>query len=117
MRMPSSGGRKEPFTFRGVSHNQSLPFAAARAPGIFPTTGTKHYVLVASTAAIATAGSGANFFEAAPGQVTSATLDINFGENPIGTPNPFAGTARMSIQGTIAGFGFLRGGRPEWYAL
>jgi hypothetical protein len=107
------GRAKGPFTFRGVSHNQSLPFAAARAPGVFPTTGTKHYVLVASTAAIATVGSGANFFEAAPGQVTSATLDINFGESPIGTPNPFAGTARMSIQGTVAGFGFSAGADPN----
>jgi hypothetical protein len=107
------GRAKGPFTFRGVNHNQSLPFAAARAPGVFPTSGTKHYVLVASTAAIATAGSGANFFEAAPGQVTSATLDINFGENPIGTPNPFAGTARISIQGTVAGLNFSAGSDPN----
>jgi hypothetical protein len=100
------GRAKGPFTLRGTDYNRSLPFAAAAAPGVFPTSGTRHYVLVASTAAIATIGTGPNFFEGAPGQVTSATLDINFEEFPLGTPNQFSGSARVSIQGTVAGVGF-----------
>jgi hypothetical protein len=107
------GRAKGPFTYRGVSHDQSLPFVASRAPGVFPTTGTRHYEMVASTAAIATSGSGASFFEAVPGQVTSATLDIHFGESPFGTPNPFEGTAHMNIQGNIAGVGFVAGVAPD----
>jgi len=54
-----------------------------------------------------------SFLEFAPGQVTSATLDVNFGEFPLGTPSPFYGSARISIQGTIAGLDFTAGLDPN----
>ena len=100
------GRAKGAFTLRGVNFNQSLPFAAARAPGVFPVSGTRRYVLLASSAAIATVSSGGSAFELHPGHITGATLDINFGEFPAGTPNAFNGSARYSIQGSVEGTGF-----------
>jgi len=100
------GRAKGAFTLREVNYNQSLPFAVARAPGVFPSTGTRRYVLVASTAAIATVGSGANVFELPPGHVTNATLDINFGEFPLGTASQWYGSVRYSIEGSVAGANF-----------
>jgi len=97
------GRAKGAFTLRGASYNQSLPFAAAQAPGVFLSTGKRRYVLVASSAPIATVPSGATTFELPPGQITNATLDINFGEFPTGTANPFYGSVRFSIEGSIAG--------------
>jgi hypothetical protein len=61
---------------------------------------------VASSGAIATARSGATDFELPPGQVTNATLDINFGEYPAGTPSPYYGSVGSLIEGTVAGFNF-----------
>jgi len=102
------GRAKGPFTLRGVSYNRSLPYAVAQAPGIFPITGTRRYVLVASSGAIATTvvRYGATDFELPPGQVTNATLDINFGEYPPGTPSPYYGSVGSLIEGTVAGFNF-----------
>jgi len=101
------GRAKGAFRLREVNYNQSLPYAVARAPGVFPSTGTRRYVLAASSAAIVTVGSGANIFELPPGQVTSATLDINFGEFPLGTANPWYGSVRYSIEGSVAGASFV----------
>lgn len=100
------GRAKGAFTLRGVNFNQSLPFAVARAPGVFPVSGTRRYVLLASSAAIATVSSGGSAFELQPGHITGATLDINFGEFPAGTPNALNGSARYSIQGSVEGTGF-----------
>src|SRR5438309_1107000 len=100
------GRAKGAFRLREVDYNQSLPFAVARAPGVFPSTGTRRYVLVAPTAAIATVGSGTSIFELPPGQVTNATLDINFGEFPLGTASPWYGSLRYSIEGSVAGANF-----------
>ena len=100
------GRAKGPFTLRGVNYNRSLPYAVAQAPGIFPTTGTRRYVLVASSAAIATVRSGSTDFELPPGQVTNATLDISFGEYPAGTASPWYGSARVLVEGSVEGFNF-----------
>lgn len=100
------GRAKGAFRLRGVDYNQSLPFAVARAPGVFPSTGTRRYVLVASSATIATVRSGASIFELPPGHVINATLDINFGEFPLGTASQWYGSVRYSIEGSVAGANF-----------
>jgi hypothetical protein len=100
------GRAKGAFTLRGVNYNRSLPYAVAQTPGIFPTTETRRYVLVASSAAIATVRSGATDFELPPGHVTNATLDISFGEYPAGTANPWYGSARVSAEGSVEGINF-----------
>jgi hypothetical protein len=100
------GRAKGAFTLRGVNYNRSLPYAVAQAPGIFPNTGTRRYVLVASSAAIATVRSGATDFELPAGHVTNATLDISFGEYPAGTANPWYGSARVLVEGSVGGIDF-----------
>ncbi len=100
------GRAKGAFTLSGVNYNRSLPYAVAQAPGIFPVTGARRYVLVASSAAIATVRSGATDFELPPGHVTNATLDISFGEYPAGTASPWYGSARVLIEGSVGGIDF-----------
>jgi hypothetical protein len=100
------GRAKGPFRLNSVNYNRSLPYAVAQAPGIFPTTGTRRYVLVASSAAIATVRSSAPDFELPPGHVTNATLDISFGEYPAGTASPWYGSARVSVEGSVEGINF-----------
>jgi hypothetical protein len=47
---------------------------------------------------------------AALGKVSSAGLEINFGEYPVGTTSPYYGTARVNVSGTVSGIPFSVGG-------
>ena len=94
-----------PFTLRGVNYARSLPFAAAKAPGVFPTSGSRRYTVVSSSAVIAAVSAGGTVRELT-GQISNATVDIYFGENPPGTANPWYGSVLYSIQGTVGGTQF-----------
>jgi hypothetical protein len=94
-----------PFTLWGVNYVRSLPFAAAKAPGVFPTSGSRRYTMVSSSAVIAAISAGGTVSELT-GQISSATVDIHFGENPPGTANPWYGSVLYSIQGSVGGTPF-----------
>jgi hypothetical protein len=95
-----------PFTLWGVNYARSLPFAAAKAPGVFPTSGSRRYTVVSSSAVIAAISAGGTVSELT-GQISNATVDIHFGENPPGTANPFYGSVLYSIEGSVGGTSFM----------
>jgi hypothetical protein len=86
------------FVLRGTLYRRSMPYGVARPGAVVPASGSRHYVLIASTAV-------APDVEQVPGvvlgKVQSASLDINFGENPIGTPNARDGTAKLRVDGML----------------
>lgn len=94
-----------PFKLNGIDYNRSLPYAIAQPPGTLLTTGTRRYALRSSSSVIATFNSAGALFEI-QGQIARATLDINFGENPSGTPNSPFGSARVLIEGSVGGTNF-----------
>lgn len=95
------------FTLRGTAYHRSMPYAVARGGAALPSSGTRHYVLAASTLVVNDAfASNAGLPQ---GVVQSASLDINFGENPIGTGNPWYGTATLRLSGSIGGIPFSIG--------
>jgi len=102
------GRARGAFTLRGNAHDRSLPFAVAQAAMSLPASGIHRYVLVDASAAIAVAQAGGSLIELPPGQVSAATVDVNFGEYPWGTASAFYGSVRYSIAGQVAGasFGF-----------
>jgi hypothetical protein len=93
------------FTLAGAAYHRSMPYAVAREGAVIPATGTRHYALVASTlvAAEVTPSSTAGLVL---GKVQSASLDINFGEYPVGTSSPYYGTASLRVTGSAAGIPF-----------
>jgi hypothetical protein len=97
-----------PFTLAGTSYNRSLPYAVASRNPVLPPTGTRHFVLVASTLVVPELD-GVPGGELAPGTVQSASLDINFNEFPIGSPNSTFGTASISVTGSVGGVPFSIG--------
>lgn len=97
-----------PFTLAGTSYNRSLPYAVAARAASLPASGTRHFVLVASTLVVPQMD-GATGAELAPGTVQSASLDIHFGEFPVGSLNPNYGTASFSVTGNVGGVPFALG--------
>lgn len=89
----------------GTTITRSTPYAVARPGATVPAAGTVIYDLVASTGVVVTRGG--NDSAMAPGQVTSATLQIRYGEYPLGTPSPFYGTVFLSVAGNVGGVPFV----------
>lgn len=94
----------------GANITQSVPYAAVRPDAIVPTSGSVTYDLIASTAVVVQRGG--NGSAVPPGQVTSATLQIRYGEYPLGTPSPFYGTPMLTVAGSVAGLPFILTGDP-----
>jgi hypothetical protein len=88
-----------PYTLGATNYSNSLPYAVARPGATSPTSGSRHYVLVASTSVVPLFPSLTG--ELPAGRVQSAGLDVYFGDNPIGTPNPWYGTAAFSVSGNV----------------
>lgn len=88
------------FTLDGKAYRRSMPYAVARAGGVIPASGIRHYALVASTLLVADAVPAST---AGPmlGKVQSASLDVNFGEYPAGTPHEWYGTASLRVTGSL----------------
>lgn len=83
---------------------RSEPYAVVRPGATVPSAGTVIYDLVGATSAVIDrGGSGA---EIPPGTVTGATLQITYGEYPLGTPNQFYGTALLHVTGTVGDVAF-----------
>ena len=81
------------------------PYAVVRPDTMTtPSTGTYIYDLVASTATVPERGTAKG--GVLPGQVSTATLTITFGQYPVGTPSPYYGTAQLIVQGNMGGHAF-----------
>lgn len=97
------------FTVGSVAYDRSMPYAVARAGAGLPATGTRHYVLAASTLVVPELAGAAPGASLQPGTVQAASLDVNFGESPLGTPNPFGGTVQFRVSGSVGGVPFSVG--------
>lgn len=97
------------FTVSSVAYDRSMPYAVARPGAVLPATGTRHYVLAASTLVVPELAGAAPGGSLQPGTVQAASLDVNFGESPLGTPNPFAGTVQFRVSGSVSGVPFSVG--------
>lgn len=93
------------FVIGGKDFNRSMPYAVARDGAIVPASGSRHYSLVSATPSVASLF-GASGSNQPQGQVTTASLEINFGEYPLGTPSPYYGTALLNVTGMIGGVPF-----------
>lgn len=94
----------------GQRVSRSMPYAVIQPSPTVPASGTVVYDLVHASGVIAArGGSGA---QAPTGQVTTATLEITYGQYPPGTANPFYGTARLTVTGTVDGLPFVFAADP-----
>jgi hypothetical protein len=93
------------FSFGSSNYNRAMPYGLARPGANIPVSGSRHYTLVSASPAVAEVYGVSNGV-LPQGQVTSATLDINFGDYPIGTPNPYFGTALLNVAGILEGVPF-----------
>jgi hypothetical protein len=88
--------------------SRSTPYAVVRPGATVPNSGTVTYDLVAATGVVVeSGGSGA---ELSPGQVSSASLEVTYGQDPNGYQ---AGTARLRVTGSVDGVGFALTGDPN----
>ncbi|MCV2357488.1 hypothetical protein LNV08_00705 [Paucibacter sp. TC2R-5] len=85
----------------------SVPYAVSIPGAKVPNTGTFRYTLIAQTGVMLGRGSGDA--QIPPGIVSSAQLEIVFGQNPVGTFSPWYGTALFRAEGSVAGQSFLLG--------
>jgi hypothetical protein len=93
-----------PYTLGVTNYSNSLPYAVARRGAAMPTSGRRHYVLVASTSVVPLLSGLTG--ELPAGQVQSAKLDVDFDDYPIGTPSQWYGTAAFSVSGNVGGVPF-----------
>ncbi|WP_424195213.1 hypothetical protein ACMYR3_05320 [Ampullimonas aquatilis] len=103
----SIGLMRGTFNLFGIPVLQTIPYAVSKVGANLPSTGSRHYVLRSATPVFGIANSGSSTpVQITSGQVDTATLDVVFGENPIGTPNNFYGSVRVNIHVNIAGQSF-----------
>lgn len=92
---------------------QPTPYGVAKPPSFIPASGNKQYTLENATTVVLrvpnVGGTGSTDYY---GTVTTAILDVNYGENPIGTPNPNFGTVHLQVNGVINGVPFVLQGIP-----
>ena len=100
----SIGRIDAPYTIGVANYSNSLPYAVARAGATVPTSGRRHYVLVASTSVVPLLAGATG--ELPAGRVQAASLDVYFGEDPIGNPSQTTGTATFSLSGSVGGVPF-----------
>jgi hypothetical protein len=93
-----------PYTLRATNYSNSLPYAVARPGATIPTSGSRHYVLVASTSVVPLFSGVAG--ELPAGRVQSAGLDVYFGDYPVGRPSTWYGTAAFTVSGSAGGVPF-----------
>jgi hypothetical protein len=93
-----------PYTLGVASDSNSLPYAVARPGATIPTSGSRHYVLVASTSVVPQLSGLTG--ELPAGRVQSASLDVYFGDYPIGTPSEWYGSVAFSVSGSVGGVPF-----------
>jgi len=89
------------YTIGVANYRNSLPYAVARAGATIPTTGHRHYVLVASTAVVPLLADATG--ELPAGSVQAASLDADFGADMLGQRT---GTATFSLSGSVGGIPF-----------
>jgi hypothetical protein len=101
-----------PYTIGAANYHNSLPYAVARAGATVPTSGHRHYVLVASTAVVPLLADVPG--ELPAGSVQAASLEVYFGQELIGVPSQSTGTATFSLSGSVGGvpFAITRPGDP-----
>lgn len=92
----------------GTQISRSAPYAVVRPGATVPSSGTVVYDLVASTRVVVDRGGVSS--EVPPGSVDSATLQITYGEHPLGSPSAFYGTALLHVAGSVGGFPFVMTG-------
>lgn len=89
------------------SKTWSVPYAVSALGAQAPKTGSYRYTLVAHSGVMVERGSVEAYVP--PGIISGAELEIVFGQHPVGTPNPWYGTAIFRAQGTIDGQTFWVG--------
>jgi hypothetical protein len=89
------------YAIGAANYRNSLPYAVARSGATIPTSGHRHYVLVASTAVVPLLANATG--ELPAGSVQAASLDVDFGVGMLGQWN---GTATFTLSGSVGGIPF-----------
>ncbi|MFY7866874.1 hypothetical protein [Roseateles sp.] len=85
----------------------SVPYAVSAPGAKAPKTGSFRYKLIAQSGVMLARGTGEA--QVPPGTISSAELEIVFGQHPVGTFSPWYGTAIFRAEGSIAGLPFFVG--------
>jgi len=101
-------GRAGGDLLEGDASRAFVPYALVKQTATLPVVGSKHYVMIASTAVVSSLGTSSGT-GLAQGHITSATIDINYDQTvaPGAPPRTLLQEAVfLTINGTIAGAPF-----------
>lgn len=102
----SIGVTKGPVSIFGSSYDLSMPYAVAESASSLPLTGSRKYQLIGATSVVSLTNVVGKYVDVGYGSISSATLDVTFGQFPPGTLNPNYGSARVDIRGSVGGTNF-----------